>query len=996
MNFKKIILISLILVLAIGAVNAEDTIIEDVNDNNLNLDDYEIAYDEIISYDTLSSTEYEITDENYEEYFNITTGEFLANSTIVDGDIINVNNVSNKHFVINKSLTVNSIKDNVLNNISIYLVSGSDGTIINNLNIFNEKGDYSLIIEDVSNIDVNNCIFNVSSGIPISLSNANNITIKNNNIYSIKNDSLEINGIYIESSSNIEILNNVIEVLSGNVSYTNAITADKVSNLTISKNNINVYGEIKTFSVVVSNSENIFIDSNNITTLASEKNIDWSFWPDYEIFSVGMHIYRNDNTAISNNNLYMGSNGLTPENLGTIENILIDSSNNTLIDSNSIVSNGTKYVYGLKVAGYFDMNNFDYYKNINTTISNNEFYTISGHHSNGFTISSLTEYTNIFNNQITVIADNFTYGAYFENDGNGPTYYNDFYNNYITAISNYAVGIQNYGPRNSKFHDNFINTSGNTTRGIEIFAGTWNNEFNNNIIYSLGSNENSTGIQIGQKNDENIKNNVIFDNYVRTNAEYSVVILNGSTIKDNNVTFNDLRSNSLMGDNSVKGNNTTNLIENNFYSLNTSLNGSDISILYKNDTQYVVTLIDENGNILANKTITFIFDGQITTAITNDEGKAYLTISKDVGTYEVTVLFNGTANYTSSNITNTITVLPTINGSDVKKYYKNGTQFEATIVGSDGTPLAYANVTIVINGVSYNRTADENGSLKFSINLAPGNYALKITNLADNVSMTYNVTVLSTVFADNVTLFYCNGSKYGVSVIDGEGNPIVGCNVSLNINGVFYDRTTDVNGTAWLNINLDPGTYTITAIHPISGLEIGNVIKVLPTLESEDLVMFYRNGSKYGVTVYDKLGNPIVGRNVSLNINGVFYNRTTDVNGTAWLNINLDPGNYTITAEHPVTGLKLGNNIEVRPTVFADDLTKKFGTNDTYDIHVLDGQGKPVNNVNVTININGVMYERTTGSDGIVKLNINLDPNTYIATIMYKGYETSNIVTVNA
>ncbi|WP_409200530.1 right-handed parallel beta-helix repeat-containing protein [Methanobrevibacter sp. DSM 116169] len=423
---------------------------------------------------------------------------------------------------------------------------------------------------------------------------------------------------------------------------------------------------------------------------------------------------------------------------------------------------------------------------------------------------------------------------------------------------------------------------------------------------------------------------------------------------------------------------------------------NNLTVHYKNESALEISLKDYKLNPLGSMIVYIIIDGIRYNVTTDSNGLAYLDIDLKPGYYIVNAYFNGTTIYSKAETIASINVINTIVTKDLTKYYKNASQFNATIFDSAGNPLINKTVTFIINGKEYNRTTNEKGIAILSINLNPGNYTIITINPYDGSNVTNNVTVLSTVFADNVTLFYCNGSKYGVSVIDGEGNPIVGCNVSLNINGVFYDRTTDVNGTAWLNINLNPGTYTITAIHPISGLEIGNVIKVLPTLESEDLVMFYRNGSKYGVTVYDKLGNPIVGRNVSLNINGVFYNRTTDANGTAWLNINLDPGNYTITAEHPVTGLKLGNNIEVLPTVFADDLTKKFGTNDTYDIHVLDGQGKPVNNVNVTININGVMYERTTGSDGIVKLNINLDPNTYIATIMYKGYETSNIVTVRS
>ena len=55
-------------------------------------------------------------------------------------------------------------------------------------------------------------------------------------------------------------------------------------------------------------------------------------------------------------------------------------------------------------------------------------------------------------------------------------------------------------------------------------------------------------------------------------------------------------------------------------------------------------------------------------------------------------------------------------------------------------------------------------------------------------------------------------------MIDGEGNPVSGVNITMNINGVFYNRTTNENGTARLNINLPPGEYILTAIDPLTGL----------------------------------------------------------------------------------------------------------------------------------------------------------------------------------
>ena len=55
--------------------------------------------------------------------------------------------------------------------------------------------------------------------------------------------------------------------------------------------------------------------------------------------------------------------------------------------------------------------------------------------------------------------------------------------------------------------------------------------------------------------------------------------------------------------------------------------------------------------------------------------------------------------------------------------------------------------------------------------------------------------------------YYRNASRYSVKVLDDRGSPMAGADVTFNINGVFYDRTTDNEDIARLNINLMAGKY---------------------------------------------------------------------------------------------------------------------------------------------------------------------------------------------
>ena len=239
---------------------------------------------------------------------------------------------------------------------------------------------------------------------------------------------------------------------------------------------------------------------------------------------------------------------------------------------------------------------------------------------------------------------------------------------------------------------------------------------------------------------------------------------------------------------------------------------------------------------------------------------------------------------------------------DLVKIYKNDSQFEANI------GVANETVTFEINGESYTRTSNENGTAKMNINLNPGNYTIKTT--FNDTTVENTITVLPTLIAENLVKYYRNASQFYVLLIDGEGNPVSGVNITMNINGVFYDRTTNENGTAKLNINLEPGEYILTAIDPLTGLMMSYNITVLPVLSADNMEMTYMDGSTFNATVIDGQGNPLANASVTFNINGVFYIRHTDSSGIARLNIRLMAGEYIITSEYD--GMAIANTITIK------------------------------------------------------------------------------------
>ena len=137
-----------------------------------------------------------------------------------------------------------------------------------------------------------------------------------------------------------------------------------------------------------------------------------------------------------------------------------------------------------------------------------------------------------------------------------------------------------------------------------------------------------------------------------------------------------------------------------------------------------------------------------------------------------------------------------------------------------------------------------------------------------------------------------NATQFYAKFIDTSENPLANQDVTFNINGVFYTRNTDSSGYAKLSINLRPGTYILTAYNPANNEKKGFNITVKPLIcENFDVVKYYKNSTQYTAKVYNKDGNLAIGEIVIFNINGVFYKKIVDENGTVTLSINLNPEN---------------------------------------------------------------------------------------------------------
>ena len=427
----------------------------------------------------------------------------------------------------------------------------------------------------------------------------------------------------------------------------------------------------------------------------------------------------------------------------------------------------------------------------------------------------------------------------------------------------------------------------------------------------------------------------------------------------------------------------------------------------KKEINMNVTIDKDYRDITVNVNLSEKLDGNLTVLVNNTSytltyinGTGSL-IFKNLtyGNYTVNVTFTKD-NYQSINVSENVeinsikTVLETEN---VVMYYKNGTRFVVVLKDIDGNPLANMNVTISINGRDYIKQTDENGTAFMGLNLDSKNYTVVTTFNGTSkyfgTSANNTVSILPTIISKNIVKYYRNGTQFYVTVLDFNGNPLANTTVRFNIHGVFYNKTTDENGTAKLNIQLRPGNYIITVFNLVTGEQTGNNVTVLSKIvENYDLVKYYQNASRFSVKILDNQGYPVEGTIVTFNINGVFYYKETDSKGIASLGINLRPGKYVITTMYGQ--YEVGNTVTVLPTLETSDLNMKYNDGSAFRAKVVDGQGNPLANQNVTFNVNGVFYNKVTNDEGIASLNIKLMKGEYIITSMYDGFETGNTIKI--
>lgn len=122
---------------------------------------------------------------------------------------------------------------------------------------------------------------------------------------------------------------------------------------------------------------------------------------------------------------------------------------------------------------------------------------------------------------------------------------------------------------------------------------------------------------------------------------------------------------------------------------------SDLTMYYGAGKYYAVRVLDDNGKVAKNVSVTFTVAGKTFSATTNNKGVAVLKISLKAGTYKIT------ANYKGFKVSNRIIVKPTLITKNLVVKKGKTIKFSAKLLSNKGKILKYKKVTFKFRGKTY-------------------------------------------------------------------------------------------------------------------------------------------------------------------------------------------------------------------------------------------------------------------------------------------------------
>ena len=602
---------------------------------------------------------------------------------------------------------------------------------------------------------------------------------------------------------------------------------------------------------------------------------------------------------------------------------------------------------------------------------------------------------------------------------------NETYLNYTTFIA-YV---------NADARGNIEFSTDNVKKIIEIINGTATWRFNglNSGNYTLNakysgddsyiSTQNSTNFEIKKANSQITLyvNDIYLDQNIRIYADLSpnatgfVSYSMEGYYSPRNKTANNGSSSWLIspleygeyvvfakyyGDSNYFPSNTT-------YILNVTQYRSILSINFDNTRTNerviaIIKLFNDKGIGLTDS-VNLTING-ISYSIKTRRGEGTLVIGKlNEGNYTYSAYYAGNNKYKESSINGIFEVYDSlmkvnIEVKNITGYFGKTETLKIYLTDSNGKYIVNENIQLSINNDTYYLMTDASGLATLDIDYPIGHYDVLINfNQTDKYypcQCKANIEILSTVTSYNLTKLYGSDEQYIAIFTDMNGNALANTKVTFTLLGKSYFFQTAPNGMIKIDINLQPGSYTITAINPVSNEKIINKIFIYSyIMKNKDITMYYGANKKYTIEIYDNTGKKVgKGVNVVVTVNSKIYNLKTDENGVVSLKINFKPKTYTISAIY--NNFKVTNRLIVKPLLSGKNLIVKKGNYFKFKAKLVNSKNEPAKSKKLTFKFRGKKYVAKTNKKGIaaIKIKLKLKVGTYkIKTAYGKNTITNKI-----
>ncbi len=1002
MKRKSIVLISLLLIIAMismGPVVASEEINNVYNCNTLAIDDDAICtFDEMVptieasdinkdaqemqNEETISSDKLGLSDLGDNKLGNtiIVNGpEMQMGDSSIQNAIDNANSgdtilITGKkfghcHFVVNKKLTIISNISTTMTTCPsnsdysnaygiFYLTPEASGTIIQGFTLINDVekdgDDYAIYINGANDVQIINCTLNANIGDAIRIVDAKNTKISNS---VIKNSNIGIN---IANSNKTTIINNTIS----NNAVTGVFVGEGNNDTSIRDNNItyNKRSGINMSSASYVYVLNNFIGYNNAGNAESAGIYINCNLTRVEI--LGNYIRENGDFGILND--YRARN-LIPSSKGKLE----------LIEDNVFMGHTFRLIYKAK----FERGTGDY--NYDEA---NDIYTYVGEGNGNYYRTPDTLY--------------FGYNFYDNSESFCPSiYYNylDYQNRKLwTADDSYRLVLGE------------IKQTKKGTYTISIVTKNGTVASNLSSIYvTFYLNKNNTSVE-PQEGD--IYRTVLMKNGVATATfEYYEFLKSGNVVTAVIESLSNTIGNPLYYK-------TFDVVDSQIpqKSVGTQIIVSNLNT-YPNSGAYVTaTLKDSKGYALANKKLVFALNGKTYTKTTDSKGQAKIQINLATAkTYTLKVSFAGYEEYVKSSASSSITVkkiAQKIISSNKAFAPKSGDYYIMTLKDSSNKAIVGKKVTVKIGTKKYTKTTDKKGQIKIKISFAKkktykvtiksaatSKYSAKTkTNKITVKVLKQKITAKNKVYAPNSVNYY------SITVKDQNNRALAYKKVTIKVGTKTYKKKTNKNGVVKLKIKLSKKkTYKVTIKSPKTSQYYAKtkmskitITALKQKITSADKKYLPQAGVYYRIALKDQNKQVIKGKKVKFTINGKTYDAKTNQKGVAQFKIDIDKeGNYTLKITSPKTNqyraISKTNKITIEkgiPSLTSYDRTFANGTNNEYSIYLKDYAGKALANGKISYTLNSNTYSATTDSNGIAKININLnEAKDYPLTIKFLG-----------